>query len=196
MKLLNVSPTRIVYSASYNIMHPKEPLFVVIPAVLINSAYSYFVICAAIIKIRQILLKQFDLIILDINTVKHPRWSPCPWKKYVPVLIRRLQNYFDSIHAHSQLSSLCHYGIHLWRHGVHWDCDIIADVDKGWGECFIPICESDSRRQCLSQFTSNFAFFWIISYSIVWKELRMVTCALWRSEVLKDVPWLCPCTTA
>ena len=27
----------------------------------------------------------------------------------------------------------------LWRHRFEWDCDIIADVDNGWGECIVPI---------------------------------------------------------
>ena len=27
----------------------------------------------------------------------------------------------------------------LWRHGVEWDCDVIADVDNGWGEFIAPI---------------------------------------------------------
>ena len=27
----------------------------------------------------------------------------------------------------------------LWRQGVEWDCDVIADVDNGRGECILPI---------------------------------------------------------
>ena len=27
----------------------------------------------------------------------------------------------------------------LWRHGVKRDCDIIADLNNGWGECIVPI---------------------------------------------------------
>ena len=29
--------------------------------------------------------------------------------------------------------------LQLWRHGVEWDCDIIADVDNGWGKCIVLI---------------------------------------------------------
>ena len=31
------------------------------------------------------------------------------------------------------------FALLLWRHGVEWDCDVIADVDNGWGECIVPI---------------------------------------------------------
>ena len=27
----------------------------------------------------------------------------------------------------------------LWRQGVEWDFDAIADVDNGWGKCIVPI---------------------------------------------------------
>ena len=27
----------------------------------------------------------------------------------------------------------------LWRHGVEWNCDVIADVENGWGEGILPI---------------------------------------------------------
>ena len=30
------------------------------------------------------------------------------------------------------------FALLLWRHGVEWDCDVIADIDKGWGECIVP----------------------------------------------------------
>ena len=33
----------------------------------------------------------------------------------------------------------CCYGIHLWRHEVDWDYDIIADVDNDRGECILSI---------------------------------------------------------
>ena len=53
----------------------------------------------------------------------------------------------------------------LWRHGVEWDCDVIADVDNGWGECIVPIGSEiyalnvrfDSRR-ILSYFLYCFIF--------------------------------------
>ena len=53
----------------------------------------------------------------------------------------------------------------LWRHGVQWDCGVIADVDNGWGECIVPIgseiyawnVRSDSRR-ILSDFLNYFTF--------------------------------------
>ena len=36
--------------------------------------------------------------------------------------------------------------------------------------------------------------FFIILYSMLEKGLRMVARALWRSETLRVVPWLRPCT--
>ena len=53
----------------------------------------------------------------------------------------------------------------LRRHGVEWDCDVIADVDNGWGECIAPIGSEifadnvrfDSRR-ILSYFLNYFIF--------------------------------------
>ena len=27
----------------------------------------------------------------------------------------------------------------MWRRGVERDCDVIADVDNGWGECIVAI---------------------------------------------------------
>ena len=29
--------------------------------------------------------------------------------------------------------------LRLWRHGVKWYCDVITDVDNGWGEFIVPI---------------------------------------------------------
>ena len=53
----------------------------------------------------------------------------------------------------------------LWRHGVEWDCDVIADVDNDWGECIVPIGSEiyawnvrfDSRRM-LSYIHDYFMF--------------------------------------
>ena len=41
--------------------------------------------------------------------------------------------------SHSRALAVTFFVLLLWRHGVEWDCDVIADVDNGWGECIVPI---------------------------------------------------------
>ena len=42
------------------------------------------------------------------------------------------------MHARETMHCKPCYKLRLWRHGVAWDCDVIADVNKGWGECILP----------------------------------------------------------
>ena len=59
-----------------NTMHSRKPSFAITPAVYSQHCKSLFCnICGN--EIRHILLKQFHLITLDINTIKHPCISPC-----------------------------------------------------------------------------------------------------------------------
>ena len=59
-----------------NTMHSGKPSFATTPAVFSQHCKSLFCnICGN--GIRHILQKQFHLITLDINTIKHPCISPC-----------------------------------------------------------------------------------------------------------------------
>ena len=59
-----------------NTMHSRKLSFAITPAVVSQHCKSLFCdICGN--EIRHILLKQFHLITLDINTIKHPCISPC-----------------------------------------------------------------------------------------------------------------------
>ena len=63
----------------------------------------------------------------------------------------------------------------LWRHDVEWECDVIDDVNNGWGECITPI-GSESYAWNV-RFDSRLIFFII---SIPWykrdEELLPVHC--------------------
>ena len=135
------------------IMHSREPSFVITPAILGNTVNPYFSIYAAIKFATSHWNISSDY--RDINTVKNSWFRPCTgWNRVVRAPIRRLKNDFDSIQARSQWGSLRCYLIHLWRHKVAWDCDAIADVDNGWGECVIPI--GDEIYAWSLRFTSYF----------------------------------------
>ena len=41
--------------------------------------------------------------------------------------------------SHSRALATRLFVLLLWRHGVEWDCDVIADIDNGWDECISPI---------------------------------------------------------
>ena len=41
--------------------------------------------------------------------------------------------------SHSRALIVRFFVLRLWRHGVEWDYDAIADVGNGWGECIVPI---------------------------------------------------------
>ena len=87
-------------------------------------------------QIFHILLNNFIWYLLI--TVKHPWFSPLIWRN-IAVFQRRSVD-FKTIHSRVlTVSFFCCYGIHLWRHEVDWDYDIIADVDNGWGECILSI---------------------------------------------------------
>ena len=69
--------------------------------------------------------------------MKHTWLNSCRGRNRVMFECRFV--YFKTIHECSQRGSLHCYDIHLWRHEVAWDCDVIADVGNGWGEWIIPI---------------------------------------------------------
>ena len=47
---------------------------------------------------------------------------------------------FETISAPFTLARSGIFGVLLLRRrGFEWDCDVLADVDNGWGECIVPI---------------------------------------------------------
>ena len=74
----------------------------------------------------------------------------------------------------------------LWRHCWRWQW--LGRVHcTGW--------EWDLCLECPLQFTSYFVLFSsLFNIPCYKKGLRMVDRALWRSEALRVVPWLRPCT--
>ena len=100
------------------------------------------------------LLKQFDLIAIDIKTVKHSWFSPCTGTNRV-VFVRwsRLLKTISAPFTRSR-SYFC---IRLWHLVVARECDVIADVDSGWGDNIMPTRRKiyalnlrfDSRLICL-----------------------------------------------
>ena len=107
-----------------NIMHLRKPSFV-ITRHLINIVNRYFKIRGN--KKRPILLKQFHLSTLNINIVKYQWFSPCAWRNSV------------MFRSHSRALAVRFFVLLFWRYEVDWECDVIADVDNGCGECVIPI---------------------------------------------------------
>ena len=100
----------------------------------INTGRRYYYIRSN--KISHGLMNQFHLIALDVNSVKYPWFSPCIWRNRVMFERRSLD--FKTIlvplvRAGSKF--LCCYDNHFWRHGVDWDCDVIADADNGLVKC-------------------------------------------------------------
>ena len=66
----------------------------------------------------------------------------------------------------------------LCRHGVEWDCDIIADVDNGLDECIVP-----NRGEIYAwnvRLDSRLILSYFLNYSIFY--------------VIKRVKKYCPCT--
>ena len=141
-------------------------------------------------EIRHILLKQFHLITLDINTIEHLCISPCTlrnrdtferWSvdfKTISVPFTRARS---NVLCVAIVTSQGWMGLwrHCWRrqwlervHCIDWEWDL-------WLEC--PL-----------RFTSYFVSFYYYFIFHVKKWLRMVARALWRSEALRTVPWLRP----
>ena len=56
----------------------------------------------------------------------------------------------------------------LCRHGVEWDCDIIADVNNGLDECFVPIrgeiyaCNVRLDSRLILSYFLNYSIFYVI----------------------------------
>ena len=152
-----VSLACIVQMYRTNIMHSRKPSIVITPAASINNVNRYFY--ARSNKIRHISLKQLHLISLDIKTVKHLRFTPCTWRNRV-LFERRSQ---------CQKGSSC------------CCCDVmelIGEVDRGWGECIIPI---GSVIYALNiRFNSRLMLSYLLShlYSMLLKGLRLVARAL------------------
>ena len=46
---------------------------------------------------------------------------------------------FKTIRPLSRALAVRFFVLLLWRHGVNWECDAIADADNGLGERIIPI---------------------------------------------------------
>ena len=87
-------------------------------------------------KVCHILLKQFHPVTFDINTVQHHGWAPVHEEiKLYELPIGRFRNDFRPIYVCSQWV-LCVAIVMSWS---EWDCDVIADVDNGWGKCVVPI---------------------------------------------------------
>ena len=84
--------------------------------------------------------------------------------------------------------SLCYCGIHLWRHGVNWDCDVIHDVDNDFGR----VQWTDWYMKFSHPFTSYFVIFWTIVFHVI-KAIKTGARALWISEALRVLPSLRPC---
>ena len=77
------------------------------------------------------------LITFDINTVKHPWFTLSTWINQV--MFNRRSVDFKTISVPFTCAHLVRFFVLLfWRHGVEWGCDVIADVDNGWGECILP----------------------------------------------------------
>ena len=111
-------------------------------------------------KIRRILVKQFHLLVLQTTNVKFPRENPSTWRNIC--VFRRRSVDFDRVSGtftHGQGEGcLCNYSVHLWRHWVGWNYDVIVDVDTGGAKYQIGVP---------LPFTYHFAIFMIILYSML-----------------------------
>ena len=77
------------------------------------------------------------MITFHINTVQHPCFSP--WPRRNRFIFERWSVDFKLFNSHSRAFIVRFFLLLLCRHGVEWDCDVIADVDNGWGECIVLI---------------------------------------------------------
>ena len=150
-----------VYCA--NIMHSRKPSLVISPAVFSLHCKSLFFnihgnyIC-------HIWLKKNNLIIFYISTVKYSWFSPCTWRN--KVMFKRRSKISKRVQSHSRALTIRFFVLWLWRHGVEWDCDVIAKIDNGSVECIVPL-GSDlntwnvrfESRLILPYFLNHFSFY-------------------------------------
>ena len=141
-----------------------------------------------------ILLKQFHLITLGINTVEHPWFSPCSWR--TKVMFNRRSVDFKMIlvpFMSARSKFLCVATVTLWSwRGLWRHCwrrqwlGRVQCIDWEWGLCI----------ECTLRFRSYFVLFsWLFDIPCyIRKEFGMVARALWRSEAFCVMPLLHPCT--
>ena len=77
-------------------------------------------------------MKLFYITTFDINNFKHPWFSPCTWRN--KIMFNRRSVDLKKSWSHSRALTVKLLVLRLWRHGVEWDCGVIAEVDNGWGE--------------------------------------------------------------
>ena len=113
---------------------------------------------------RQVLLKINQMLTPDINAIQHAWYNP---------YTRRNKTMFDCrCEGFETISAR----IHLWRHGIAWDCDVSVGVDNGWGGCIL-------------QSGSGFMH----GMSALIRVLRCHFLSYFISHVIKGIKNGCPC---